>query len=326
MTSEKEQLNCYNKGCGKQFTKEQDGPDVCEFHPGGPIFHDAYKGWSCCKKRTTDFTEFLNIKGCTKGYHNPEKPQPQVQSVESNYDDDDVSIKKEPKPPREPNPVKAVERPRSDEQMVPIPITVGATLKDAIAKLRKMEVSATENANSDEIQLGTCCKRTSCGKAYEGQESKNEQCFYHAGTAVFHEGMKYWSCCQKKTSNFDDFLKQPGCTKGVHLWIKAEENNSTAVCRHDWHQTASYAVLTVYCKVADPDTSTIAANQVQLVLSIKYDGGRGVFKKEITLEGAIDPARSSVKMLGTKVEIKLRKMEAFSWKKFEIHEKVEQLE
>ena len=35
--------------------------DVCQFHPGVPVFHDALKGWSCCPKRSTDFTEFLNI-------------------------------------------------------------------------------------------------------------------------------------------------------------------------------------------------------------------------------------------------------------------------
>lgn len=34
----------------------------CVYHPGDPFFHDAYKGWSCCKKKCTDFTEFLNIK------------------------------------------------------------------------------------------------------------------------------------------------------------------------------------------------------------------------------------------------------------------------
>ena len=32
------------------------------YHSGAPVFHDAYKSWSCCEKKTTDFTEFLNIK------------------------------------------------------------------------------------------------------------------------------------------------------------------------------------------------------------------------------------------------------------------------
>lgn len=32
----------------------------CKYHPGAPVFHDAIKRWSCCKKSSTDFTEFLN--------------------------------------------------------------------------------------------------------------------------------------------------------------------------------------------------------------------------------------------------------------------------
>lgn len=43
--------------------------DACRHHPGLPFFHDAYKGWSCCNKKCIDFTEFLNIKGCTLSPH-----------------------------------------------------------------------------------------------------------------------------------------------------------------------------------------------------------------------------------------------------------------
>lgn len=39
-----------------------------------PYFHDAYKGWSCCKKKSVDFTEFLNIKGCELSMHSNQKP------------------------------------------------------------------------------------------------------------------------------------------------------------------------------------------------------------------------------------------------------------
>jgi hypothetical protein len=34
--------------------------------------------------------------------------------------------------------------------------------------------------------------------------------------------MKYWSCCQRKTSDFDTFLNQEGCQEGSHLWFKSE--------------------------------------------------------------------------------------------------------
>uniref|UniRef100_A0A3Q4HRG1 Zgc:92429 n=1 Tax=Neolamprologus brichardi TaxID=32507 RepID=A0A3Q4HRG1_NEOBR len=62
-------LLCYNKGCGQTFDPDKNKDDSCLFHPGGPVFHDALKGWSCCRKRTTDFSEFLSIKGCTMGKH-----------------------------------------------------------------------------------------------------------------------------------------------------------------------------------------------------------------------------------------------------------------
>uniref|UniRef100_A0A673JHB9 Zgc:92429 n=1 Tax=Sinocyclocheilus rhinocerous TaxID=307959 RepID=A0A673JHB9_9TELE len=68
-------LLCYNRGCGGRFDADKNSDDACQFHPGVPIFHDALKGWSCCKKRTTDFSEFLSIKGCTRGRHSNEKPQ-----------------------------------------------------------------------------------------------------------------------------------------------------------------------------------------------------------------------------------------------------------
>lgn len=57
-------------------------------------------------------------------------------------------------------------------------------------------------------------------QTYNGPESRLEPCAHHPGTAVFHEGMKYWSCCQRKTSNFSAFLEQEGCAKGDHNWSK----------------------------------------------------------------------------------------------------------
>ena len=37
---------------------------------------------------------------------------------------------------------------------------------------------------------------------------------------IFHEGMKYWSCCNRKTSDFQSFLEQAGCERGAHKWKK----------------------------------------------------------------------------------------------------------
>ena len=55
--------------------------------------------------------------------------------------------------------------------------------------------------------------------------------------------------------------------------------------RHDWHQTGSLAVLSIYCKNSDPEKTVIEANQVCLNIRVTFDGGNSEFKKSIDLEG-----------------------------------------
>lgn len=67
---------------------------------------------------------------------------------------------------------------------------------------------------------GTQCKNSGCKTTFMGDHTNNETCYYHEGAPVFHEGMKYWSCCQRKTSDFAAFLDQEGCSSGKHVWFK----------------------------------------------------------------------------------------------------------
>lgn len=62
---------CRRKGCGYKYASSSDAALVqkCMFHTGAPVFHDAGKGWSCCKKRVYDFDEFMKMKGCTESVH-----------------------------------------------------------------------------------------------------------------------------------------------------------------------------------------------------------------------------------------------------------------
>lgn len=55
--------------------------DSCIYHPGLPYFHDAYKIWKCCDRKSTDFSTWLSYKGCTKGFHNGKKPSDVVKQV-----------------------------------------------------------------------------------------------------------------------------------------------------------------------------------------------------------------------------------------------------
>lgn len=44
------------------------------------------------------------------------------------------------------------------------------------------------------IESGTRCKRPSCKAIYSGDASKTEECIFHSGEPVFHEGSKVMNC------------------------------------------------------------------------------------------------------------------------------------
>ncbi|XP_062580446.1 cysteine and histidine-rich domain-containing protein 1-like [Saccostrea cucullata] len=305
-----ELIHCYNKGCGQKFDPTSNEDDSCTYHPGQPVFHDALKGWSCCKKRSTDFTEFLNTPGCSKGKHSNVKP-PEPVKEEKNNKDEVIEVKMpEPKKPRDPS-----ARPSSDEPLVPLSVNVTSSLKQALEKyMENVNQQTTEDkTDSTEVKVGTSCKNNGCKACYEGENSNTERCLYHPGFPVFHEGMKFWSCCNRKTSEFDQFLAQEGCETGTHLWIKPEVEGEKKSCRFDWHQTPSTVSLSVFAKVAVPEKCSITVNRVRCVIKIIFEGGKSLFERDIILREEIIPEKSTVKMIGTKVEINLKKAEAFSW-------------
>lgn len=180
-------------------------------HPGTPVFHDAYKGWSCCNKKCTDFTEFLNIKGCTKSSHSNDKPsEPEKQKVDKSKADEVIEYR----PPVSSQ--VSLPRPAFDAPQVTLTPTVSQALIDQIKDL----TAVTKTSEGEKpVQVGESCKNTSCKGSYRGPESDSEVCLHHPGVAIFHEGLKFWSCCQKRTTDFAVFLAQPGCTQGTHLWV-----------------------------------------------------------------------------------------------------------
>ncbi|XP_044040479.1 cysteine and histidine-rich domain-containing protein 1 isoform X2 [Siniperca chuatsi] len=289
-------LLCYNKGCGLKFDADKNKADSCLFHPGVPIFHDALKGWSCCKKRTTDFSEFLSIKGCTRGRHSNEKPQeplrPEVSSDkgEIKHTNDQEIIYQGPKSAEK----LQKERPSSDKPKIKLPHKVSASLAQVLETLDISKRAEKELKESQTVMPGTRCKNTGCKTVYQGPETDMEVCTHHPGAPVFHEGYKYWSCCCIKTVDFNAFLDQKGCSTGKHCWIPKQDKKKVA-CRHDWHQTGNNVVVTIYAKKANPELSFIEANQT-VVINVK---------------------QSSVYMVPSKVEITLRKADQVAWGKLE---------
>ncbi|CAG00462.1 unnamed protein product, partial [Tetraodon nigroviridis] len=313
---------CYNKGCGQRFDPENNPDDVCTYHPGVPVFHDALKGWSCCKRRTTDFSDFLSIVGCTKGPHNKEKPpepvKPEVKSSGEKKDIDDQKPKFNEYIISAPKPQEAIQRPSADEAMVRLQNKVSASLKQALAKLKLTENAAeTKEEDGDDVKIGTPCKNGGCTKSFNGPESNSDACSYHPGVPIFHEGMKYWSCCKRKTSDFNTFLSQEGCTKGTHLWRKKVMGKKVAPCRFDWHQTGSQVIISIYAKNGIPELSYVDANSTALNIYVVFEGEKE-FEQKINLWGVIDVSKSAVNMMAAKIEIAMKKSEAMSWARLDL--------
>ncbi|XP_068813001.1 integrin beta-1-binding protein 2 isoform X1 [Struthio camelus] len=474
---------CYNKGCGQRFDAEHNSPDSCVYHPGVPIFHDALKGWSCCKKRTTDFSEFLAIKvsgrapplrppclaplrpprvpemgarrgwdllagdptglcrvgaqaqstgragevctvpwragGGSRGWGSwwrlllplgcssaPERgslhrrsgcptllllgrpadaaPCPGVgpesvlagrgatrkpTGLGSNLHDgqSEAGIGLSPLPRaarrgitarRSPLSRSARRRPQtsrrpsrrrsssskdqhqlrrcsgkdraraplllvssSDEPRQLLPIKVSRSLEQALERLSAgAEDEAREGNRAGEaaarVRAGAACANAACKAVYQGPGSNTETCTFHPGVPVFHEGMKYWSCCAVRTTDFGAFLEQPGCSTGRHCW--AEKGDKTAVsCRQDWHQTSSHVVVTVYARNPLPALSTVKANRTVLEVHLVFEGNK-IFQAELDLWGVIEVEKSFVSMVPTKVEITLSKASPVPWGRLEL--------
>nr|XP_018670078.1 cysteine and histidine-rich domain-containing protein 1-like [Ciona intestinalis] len=301
------EIQCYNTSCGAKFDPASNTEDSCHYHSGGPIFHDALKGWSCCKKRTTDFSEFMKIPGCTTGKHSNEKPKAAMKAkVETTKQNKEVSIlEKIITPP--PKPINTVEldRPSSTEPLISIPIKVTSSYD----KLKAMKTSAA--VDDGVIKIGTKCRNGGCEEVYANAPCDLSECNHHPGIPVFHEGMKYWSCCQRKTSDFTAFLSQAGCSKGSHLWKSNTEEKT--VCRKDWHQTGPNVIVSIFAKHANIETSKFEVNQVYLKANIDYEGHKH-FDLQMHLFGVVDPKVCKVTVSGTKIEITLRKRDALYWK------------
>ena len=180
---------CYNRGCQKTYKIEENGDSVCCFHPGLPVFHDAYKIWSCCNKKTTDFHEFLNIKGCSSGPHcNVKPPEPEK------------PVKEAPTPAveiRAPVYVRP-ERPSSNQPKVSLQTTINSSLATLLEQMQVSKPVLNVTGGEIEIAVGTSCKNKACTASYAGTDADKGPCIYHSGEAIFHEG---------RFSNLNDIIQ-----------------------------------------------------------------------------------------------------------------------
>ncbi|KEF56205.1 uncharacterized protein A1O9_07786 [Exophiala aquamarina CBS 119918] len=302
---------CVHKGCGKVFN---DPEEECIYHPGPPEFHEGQKGWKCCKPRVLTFDEFLAIPPCTTGRH-------------STVDDT-------PAPPPKPAPEDV---PNSSAAPVYAPLPVTKPLASSLSAAQQPTPSSTpkpepppdESDDPDaEIPNGSSCKRRGCGKSQDAKISRdNEECIYHPGIPIFHEGSKGWTCCKRRVLEFDEFMKIEGCKKrkrhcyigkkkpigeGADTGSKAEEKLETV--RNDFYQTPTTVIVSFYLKKIDKGQTKIEFSHDGATIALDLptsDGKR--FTSTLPLFAPIDPEKSSFKIMGTKLEMTLVKKDGASW-------------
>ncbi|KAJ3149669.1 hypothetical protein HDU86_006846 [Geranomyces michiganensis] len=308
---------CKNKGCGKPFEEAENYPTSCEHHPGAPVFHEGLKSWSCCTKKVTDFDDFLKIPGCAVGKHSTVAPAPTLAADAKPHTNGAAAT---------PVTVNAdgVETYGSAAKPASVSTPAVAAKNEPAAPAAPKEEDLVDGPNA-EVAIGTTCKRNACGHKFEGPGSKEADCVFHPGTAVFHEGSKGWSCCARKVLEFDEFLKIKGCTTRKHRFTDPLASSaagpdistgSTVKCRHDWYQTQTTVTVSIFAKKVDKAATSVVFTSDSLKIDVKFLDGN-VFRFHTQLAQPIDPAASKYEILSTKIELVLKKGNGISWASIE---------
>ncbi|KAI0978251.1 hypothetical protein GJ496_000423 [Pomphorhynchus laevis] len=296
------QLQCYNRGCGKKYNQADNGPESCLYHSGEPFFHDAYKGWSCCKKKSIDFTTFLSIPPCTRGYHSNVKPDNTNKLKEVTKDSSHELITQKPIKIINTKHIEVNEsRPSLDEVM----ITIQTSVFEQYQKYLDNSTLSPNCSDNSVSSRSVVCTNTGCGAT---RECKEDICVFHPGQAIFHEGMKYWSCCKKKTTDFNNFINQIGCERGEHNWESRQSSDKTQEsldCRLDMYQMSKDCVVSIFAKNIQPQSCLVSCNRVRLRVSFKCQQGN--YEKSFDLFGVINPVECKATISQSKLEISLRK-------------------
>ncbi|KAI0673042.1 chord-domain-containing protein [Trametes maxima] len=300
-------VRCTHRGCGQDYTPENNGPGSCSYHPGAPVFHEGSKSWSCCSdvnKPVLDFDDFMKILGCTKGQHTDEAPK--------------AAPKAQPSPQVD---LKMTSSKSGSETYSSAPVNVPPTTTPREPAPTPQPVEE-EDDPAAAVPAGATCRHNGCSITYENDELHRKEggaaaeCTYHPKAPIFHEGSKGYLCCKRRVLEFDEFLKIEGCKKGRHVFVpkkKAEpQEEEFTQCRIDHYQTPSEVHASVFAKKADPNTSTVKIDEEQIFLDL-FLPDKKRFRKTLNLWGPVNVEESSYKFYGTKLELRLKKKDIRSW-------------
>ncbi len=191
-------VRCKNYGCNAWFKEDENEENNCRHHIKPPIFHDTKKGWSCCMDRLVyDWKDFETIKGCTLASHSTVDPK--LKFAPSPTVTNAVNAEKKCQN------IKSID---SYNQSNPNGVTAALKMKETLQK--KVKAQWRDDGT-------TKCILKGCQKWYNPSDNSDTACVYHPSQPVFHDTIKYWSCCEgNKAYDFDSFLKIKGCKTGRH--------------------------------------------------------------------------------------------------------------
>ncbi|XP_045205116.2 protein SGT1 homolog [Mercenaria mercenaria] len=86
--------------------------------------------------------------------------------------------------------------------------------------------------------------------------------------------------------------------------------------RYDWYQTQTHVVVTILLKNIKQEDADIDIQEKSLSATIKLPSGSD-YSLELDLSHPIVPAQSVIKVLKSKIEVKLKKQEGLQWHKLE---------
>lgn len=82
--------------------------------------------------------------------------------------------------------------------------------------------------------------------------------------------------------------------------------------RHDFYQTSTTVIASLYLKKINKETATIDFEPTQVKLDLRTTDSKR-YATEFPLFGKIDPDQSKYRILGTKLEMTLVKADGASW-------------
>jgi len=297
---------CSNPGCNEEYDEKSNKENSCVFHDGKPLFHEGLKGWSCCSKRVTNFDELFTIAGCKTGFHKTEEKNLPNYFVKDTKVGEEKATKTEGEV--------EVYNTKGDSLISKSTTSISSTpykIPPFVKKEEKKEEKVEEDDPNVEISVGTQCTRYCCKETFKDENSRKEECVYHKGEPIFHEGSKFWSCCLRpKCAEFEEMMKIVGCTKGKHKFQKKSSN--IAKCRHDWYQSHSYVSISVFAKNIAKEKSKIDFHEDKIDVFLHLSDN-STFQKTFHLYHPIKSNECKTDFLSTKVEIKLAKTEPTHW-------------